>query len=294
MNPSDTNSANITVPVTINKNRLLFIFTANYRSDSPGDEVEKHCHSFYEIHYFMQGAGVMTAADNSVRFAPGSLLLIAPETYHLQQRDFQSEILKYIFKFSVQAAPNRHDTILTPLLRAADASRILLFPEVGDAKALLDSIQTELQNTQKGFLVQIANDLSSLLVLLARRFRPEDASADESDASEKEVPTETEIIIDQFFDQNYNRNAKCSDLCELVHLSQSQLSRILKEMYSMTFKEKHAQTRILYIQHLLSKPDLSVTEIAYKSGFDCVSSLSNYFRHYAKISPLEYRKQRHS
>ena len=290
----ETDTANFTVPVVISKNRLLFIFTSNFLCNPQSDEVEKHCHSFYEIHYYIKGSGVMNIADEMAGFGPGTLLLIHPETYHLEIRDKSSETLKYIFKFSVSSPPDRHDSILPPLLSAIAPAGYLRMENVTFAENILEDIRSEIAGLQKGYLVQIANDLSTLLIRLSRKCRPDSPCADESLVQGGDTPTETEIIIDHFFDQNYNRNVHCSDLCEQVHLSESQLSRILKSMYAMSFKEKHAHTRILYIEHLLSKPDLTVTEIAYKSGFDSVSSLSGYFRRSVGISPLEYRRQRRS
>jgi len=52
------------------------------------------------------------------------------------------------------------------------------------------------------------------------------------------------------------------------------------------------RVRVSYIIELLVGTDMSITEIAVKSGFDGVEHISRYFRKETGISLREYRKRR--
>ena len=280
-----------TIPVNINSNSLVFIFTDNYVNDSQGDDVEKHYHTFFEIHYYLKGRGTVILEDKKVDFEPYDLFIISPNSYHYQQNAGGSKILKYIFKFSVSNISNRYDNIIIPLIDTISDNEYLRLKGHMEIDSILGNINMELLDKKKGYVSQISNYLSILLIILARNCHTVGYNKKAADRKMK-ISTETATVIDYFFDQNYNKNAKCEDLCELVHLSSSQLARIIKELYSMSFKEKHVQTRINYIQHLLDKTNASITEIAEKSGFDSISSFSNYFKRYVKVSPIDYRKRK--
>ncbi len=74
-----------TVAVTINENRLNFIFTDDFYSAHEVD-AERHSHSFYEMHFFTLGSGSVKFENEAVRFGVNTLLIVAPETHHIQRK----------------------------------------------------------------------------------------------------------------------------------------------------------------------------------------------------------------
>ncbi|MBT3319097.1 MAG: helix-turn-helix transcriptional regulator [Clostridia bacterium] len=281
----------VTAAVTINENRLNFIFADGFYS-AHGVDAEMHSHSFYEMHFFTLGSGSVEFKDETVQFGANMLLIAAPETYHIQRKS-STEVRKYVFKFSA-AVSNERDDILVPLLGLIDSKGFLVLRGCEFLKDVLGRVQVELRGEEKGYLSLISNSLSSMMIELSRSSCTEGALLKPNHSRREHVSVITATIIDYFFDQNYNRNAKIDDLCSLVHLSQSQLSRTIKTMYGMTFKEKHTSTRINYVAHLLVKDELSITQIALMCGFDSVSTFSNYFKRRMHISPQQYRKQNRS
>ena len=285
-----TASGGETISVTINENKMVFIFSDSFYFAKRKDS-EKHRHSFYEVHFIVQGMGVMRVGDKLIEFEPGCLLIIKPDTDHIHQDAGNLDIAKYIFKFSVTDVSNRHDDIAVPLLDAASSQEVMIFSECFEIKGILEKVRCELRQQEKGFALQIASCLSAMIVLLARKRGSTSPPCEKAANKHDNVPVQTATIIDYFFDQNYNKSVKIEELCELVHLSQSQLNRTIKSVYGVSFKEKHTQTRINYIAHLLLNEVISITQIAHKCGFDDVSSFSNFFKHNMQMSPLQYRKQ---
>ena len=276
-------SSIVNIPATINENRLMFVFSdAFYLEDAVDSEI--HSHSFFEIHYFLEGSGSVTVDGEKVRFEPGMLLLIAPEKYHIQSR--QSPITaKFIFKFALEEAKNRGDDIALPLTEFILGEGFVMADDTQGIEDVLKSIEKELAAGARGYKSAISSLLALMMTKLCRQLCGKGGGRAEEQAAR------TQTLIDNFFDQNYDRGAKIDELCNLVHLSCSQLSRVVRSMYGMSFKEKHIETRLNYIEHLIKKGELTIEQISQKSGFESASGLSNFFKRHKHISPQEYRRQ---
>ena len=276
----------INIPVTINENRVVFVFSDAFYLERAIDS-EIHSHSFFEIHYFLEGSGSVKVDGETVRFEPGMMLLIAPEKYHKQSME-SPVTAKYIFKFSLEVVKNENDDIALPLTERILSGGFVLVKDNQGILAALREIEKELAAELKGYKRIVSGLLSVVMTKLCRE------CCGAAKAEKKEglaVSARIETIIDNYFDQNYNRGAKIDELCNLVHLSSSQLSRVVRSMYGMSFKEKHVVTRLNYIEHLLKKDELTIEQISQKCGFESASGLSNFFKRHKNISPQQYRKQ---
>ena len=276
----------INIPAEINENRLVFIFSDAFYLERAVDS-EIHSHSFFEVHYFLEGSGSVTVDGEKVRFEPGIMLLIAPEKYHIQSME-SPVTAKYIFKFSLEAVKNKNDDIALQLTERILSGGFVLVKDNHGILAALREIEKELEAELKGYKGVVSGLLTVVMTKLCRECC---GSSKTEKTDGLEVSAGTGTIIDNFFDQNYYRGAKIDELCELVHLSCSQLSRVIRSMYGMSFKEKHVETRLNYIEHLLKKDKLTIEQISNKCGFESASGLSNFFKRHKNISPQQYRKQ---
>ncbi len=75
------------------------------------------------------------------------------------------------------------------------------------------------------------------------------------------------IIIESFFSTCYDRQVNLCDLADMLHLSERQTERLVKEHTGNTFKEELAATRITVARHLLDTTDMSLSEIAQYVGY---------------------------
>ncbi len=276
----------INIPVTINENRLVFVFSDAFYLERTVDS-EIHSHSFFEMHYFLEGNGSVTVGRETVRFEPGMILLIAPEKYHIQSME-SPVTAKYIFKFSLEAVKSKNDDIALPLTERILSGGFILIKDNQDVLAALREIEKELAAELKGY----KGIVSSLLTVVMTKLCRECCGAAKTEKTDgMAISARTETIIDNYFDQNYNRGAKIEELCGLVHLSCSQLSRVIRSMYGVSFKEKHVETRLNYIEHLLKKDKITIEQISQMCGFESASGLSNFFKRHKHMSPQQYRKQ---
>lgn len=81
------------------------------------------------------------------------------------------------------------------------------------------------------------------------------------------------------------------DLAETLHTNRTYLSSYIRTEYNMTFRDWIAGLRIGYAKHMLvGSPELSVSEISWKSGFQSPSHFIRLFRERSGCSPAKWRK----
>ena len=107
-------------------------------------------------------------------------------------------------------------------------------------------------------------------------------------------PTNFDEVIRQTVSNyigNHYKTATLRELQEMVHQSESALSRQIKSIFGFTFKELLLQKRFERAVELLQQTDLSVSEIAAAVGYENTSFFYRRFREIYGISPKDYRNQ---
>lgn len=82
-----------------------------------------------------------------------------------------------------------------------------------------------------------------------------------------------------------------ADLCNLLHYSRMQLSRIFKNKFGTTPHQFLIDHKLRYAQNLLITTDMKVIDIAEFVGFTNLSSFNTYFKNTYGITPGRYRKK---
>ncbi|MWV43286.1 helix-turn-helix domain-containing protein [Paenibacillus sp. HJL G12] len=93
-----------------------------------------------------------------------------------------------------------------------------------------------------------------------------------------------------FIDSHLTEEISIQDLSEYAHFHPNYFIRMFKKHLGMTPMRYIHERRLEQAQQLLGSTDLSVTEIAYQSGFKDVSYFSQAFKKRNGLSPTEYRQ----
>lgn len=103
------------------------------------------------------------------------------------------------------------------------------------------------------------------------------------------VQSEENAIL-QYLNE-YHTNISLDDLCRHFSRSRSYISHMFRKTYNMTFKEYVNELKLSDAHKLILNTDMSVTEVAYESGFGDVSYFIGCFKKRFGVSPLKYRKK---
>ena len=92
-----------------------------------------------------------------------------------------------------------------------------------------------------------------------------------------------------YIQQNFTGKISLREFGEQFHLSEKYISRYFKEHFHITLSQYVAYLRLEYAKQLLQDTDISVTEVAMRSGYQNISYFIRSFKKTYGISPLKYR-----
>lgn len=96
------------------------------------------------------------------------------------------------------------------------------------------------------------------------------------------------ILLEENFKKS---NFGTQELANQLHVSRSKLSRQLKKKKQPTPSDLIRQFRLEKARNLILTTDLSLAEIAHKTGFTEAGYFSKVFKDFYKISPSDLRKR---
>lgn len=110
---------------------------------------------------------------------------------------------------------------------------------------------------------------------------------------EENSPSASEEIV-RYLDQNASNCEMCLDLlAEVFSLSADYISQLVKTQTGLPFKEYLIRQRMQIAQQmLLEKPDMTINDIAYLSGYRTSSNFIKRFRETTGMTPVQFRKSR--
>ena len=98
------------------------------------------------------------------------------------------------------------------------------------------------------------------------------------------------IVLD-YVNKNYDQDISVAQMAKMCNMSYSYFSRMFKLIMKQGFREYLNFVRIKKSELLLFKTDLSITEIAIRTGFSSSSYYIQQFKIVKKISPKQFRKK---
>lgn len=111
----------------------------------------------------------------------------------------------------------------------------------------------------------------------------------------EENEEETQDIIRrilEYIDIHYKEDLSLSDLAENFALTESYLSRLIKERTGITFKSYLNQLKVNYAKKLLTEKKMKVSEVAESVGVQNVNTFIRMFKQYEGVTPGKYSTYR--
>lgn len=255
----------------------------------------QHDHTSYELHYLKAGSCTLNSAGTIYPLSSGSIFLIPPHLFH-RLHSFSDPIDMITLDFSIRPHTSQNNAKKLQKLFSALPSDQILFPNQHSAP----------QQRLCGYLEQLANlvffsddssfsywtTISSICsILMVNLFEMLTDPQSEFFTSEAAFPSD-EIIIDCFFNHNYNASQTRADLAKLLHVSPRHLDRILQKRCGMSYQTRLNLTRLKTAEDFLLTSDMSFAEISNLLGFDNQANFSKFIKRETGKTPSEIRKER--
>ncbi len=256
----------------------------------------QHKHDDYQLRLITKGAGVCMVGECIVDYQKGDILFFGRNVphcsslYEYAKKDIspsESEILQF--------SPDLFPEKLHQLPDYMFISHLLLKSQNGlifRNKVLSKKIELQIHAIQHQRGINKINSLFCLLETLSmdKNFR----LISENQYDIKNTFCENHGSLQKVYDYLY-RNMKneisLEDISRYVNLTPASLCRAFKSKTRITIFQFLNKIRIENVCKLLLYSDLSISQIAYESGFNNLAYFSRRFKDSTKMSPSEYRSK---
>lgn len=241
-----------------------------------------HYHPDYELFYIISGDASFIINDTCVSLSDGDLLLIPPNTIH---RSFYPSH-KYTDRIELCISPDILDKNTKEILEQLLTEYHRNFPLKYRSKtiSLLKSIMDEVNFSDKPFSLTLAK--AYVYEILVHLFRHSKSTTTQS---KNENPIIQNVI--EYVEKNYSDDLSIPGIAKKFNISESNLYRVFNQHTNMSINNYINFIRINKAETLLLETDLSITEVAFRCGFNDGNYFSTVFKKYNGNSPSNFKKR---
>jgi len=250
-----------------------------------------HWHEGVEIVYVIDGTADVGLNGEVYALNPRDILIIGGGDVHYYLPEVTTgSLLIVLFKLSlfepyVSVMDNKK--ILNPLQRSScdvDSNHV--------HKLLEDqilSMKEEYVKKLPGYKMALKARLYDFMVLLIREIPMMDYST--SEKTNQLISIERLGRVHEYVEQNYMRDITIQEVADVAKYSTFYFTRYFKNATGMTFGRFLSSFRVKVAEKYLLEEDLTVTDIAFKCGFNSIKTFNRVFKIIKGCTPTEIRKR---
>lgn len=208
-----------------------------------------HKHHYCEIHIIAKGEATLVVNENEYKISAGDVILIPEDTMHC-------------FKNIIEKTEN----ISFQIMISDTYVKIVKIPEM-----FLVDLVNEIKRVKEN---ENYSKVQAFLCLLCTYL------LDEKKLKAQRI-SDYEFIIREYFNINYNKEIKLSDLAKMLHLSERQTERMVIKYTGNTFKKEIIRKKMDVASHMVLDGKISLKEISEYVGYQ---SYSGFWKKYKKYS----------
>lgn len=255
-----------------------------------------HYHDALEIIVCAENQYIVIANNQTYTLNVGDILIIPP--FMLHELHSQPYGARFIYLIDVNMMECFQDyKMLDPILREPYLCTASSRPEV--YQHIYDSLM-QMANTyfsqQIFWETSIYSVLLDIFMTIGVNYFCKNSNK-ETDSSDSKQPENYEMFANllNFIDAHYADNLTLEQAADYIGFSKYHFTRLFKQHTNTTFHNYLCHKRIQAAQSMLTADmNLPVTDIAFRIGFNNLTSFSRCFSKYTNCSPTEYRnKLRH-
>ncbi len=99
------------------------------------------------------------------------------------------------------------------------------------------------------------------------------------------------VKVCNYMNRHCTENIKVEDIANIAGFSKFHFARLFKQVMNMSWYDYLINRRIMQAEKLLADHDLSIMQVAMKSGFSSLATFNRVFRAKKSCTPSEYKAQ---
>lgn len=266
-------------------------------SISHHDDTQLHTHDFSELVIVQHGSGVHISPAGDYPIHTGDVFVLHGDQAHGYRDTAGLGLVNILFcldelaipLLDIISLPGYHALFtLEPLFRKRDSfeSRLRLTPEqLQQVSEIVQRMELEYESKLAGRKFAVVANFMLLITNLCR-----DYSNLENSAAQPLLRLGRVI---GHLQENYAEELTLDELASVACMSRRSLTREFKRAMNCTPIEYLLRLRIHHAIELLSNDSLSITEVAFRVGFQDSNYFTRQFRAITGANPREMRKKQH-
>lgn len=218
----------------------------------------------------------------------GDILLIAPGTLHSLYAPETGRRIILQADFTILSQLKEFDSIIafmTPAICITPRNS----PEIhSDINKIMHDILDEYHSSAALNEALIYSYLIQMIVLIGRRYTEPSKHSSARNTRQQDY-TEKFLYVCNYINRHFDESLTLDEVAALASFSKYHFTRLFKQFAGVSFYKYLNRRRIMYAEQLLVSPELSVTEVATRSGFSSLSAFIRMFRLQKKCTPTEFR-----
>ena len=248
--------------------------------------VYNHYHSSVEMMKVLEGKINLQIGTNYYECNKGDIVFILPSMLHgvssltedamIQGVVFETSLVNIpVLQFDFSEMFHRNQRIQYIINEKDDIYEELCF----NIDKILEVYGTFNANAR----IQIVSRLLLCMGLLIQKFSLEISIHDKN--YRKLLP------ILQYIDKHYTEKIQIAELSKIIHVCDDRMIRLFKEVTGETPVEYILNLRVEHALKLLMEDNLSIAEIAEKTGFGSATYMTRVFKQKLGITPGKYKQK---
>lgn len=249
-------------------------------------DMTMHWHDDVEFIYVVQGSTYYNLNNEKIRIRAGEGIFVnARQRHSIEASSEDCTLYCLIFHpFILFSSEYVAANVVMPVLENKNVPYLLLREEEPWQRVILQTIQ-DMQpyvESENGHM-QIMRGVYDIWDRLYQNL----ISKQNKDENNKELIIMKKMVT--FIRKNFRNKIKLQEICEAGNVGKTKCNEMFAAYYNVTPIEYLRNYRIEKGAYLLEITDMSITEIAYETGFNDASYFSKIFGQQIGCSPLSYR-----
>ncbi len=269
------------------KNELVLALTGENWVRSYGEGIDYlHFHNFIEIGICHYGLGEVVLGDKHYRFMEQSIVIIPPNLPHTTNCDPGTMAYWEWMYFDMEAVLDdmfSKDSLAARKMKQHLYERPFYFSSEDQPAMdhILRMIKKEMEEKKYFYRESVKGLLRTFIVELLRMRD-----------GEEQMKRKAVIIAPaiEYVEEHYSKPIKISSMAKACSISESHFRRLFLDHMNMKPLDYVNLVRVHKACDMMQKTDYSMEEIAYKTGFENISTFNRNFKKIVEITPYQWKK----
>ena len=254
--------------------------------------VNPHVHDSFEILHCVEGEFALLLSNQPYKLHRGDLALIDPMEVHTTEALTDGDNRYYVLKFAPEILYSADQPFyelgtIVPYLRLGDShQKVFTLAELrkGGMDTAMADVYREFTNRDYGYALAIRTLISGLFLWILRKWH----QSTQREAMDDAVSGQFAMAL-QYIEENYAQEITMAQVANACDMSYTAFSRFFSRYAHKGFAETLTQLRVKKAMQLLITTDVSVTDVAMRTGFSTTSYFIQRFKEQNGVTPLKYR-----